>query len=233
MNYQKFYDHFTAGQATTSKQKNQCHRVRYDVYCEQQGLLTTVNKERLERDGLDAQANHNLICYTSTQTAVATSRLLFDDMPIYTYVDNALLPQKEHCVELSRYCVDHVKMGSIIESIKTLNPELGLKLKRLGVLVLSSALMKLNMAKCLNEGRPYLLGITEQRLIKKMNILGLTMEPIGPEVEYLGTRQPFLFSIEKTFDQMKKRNTDLWCFLTNKGELHDQAKDLSKKLNLH
>jgi N-acyl amino acid synthase of PEP-CTERM/exosortase system len=232
MSHLDFYNHFVANQATTRQQVQKCHRIRYDVYCEQQGF-EPVNKEKLERDGLDAQAHHNLICCGQSQTPVATSRMLFQGMPLYSLIGNSLLPNKEYCGELSRYCVDHLKMRSIMDNVRQSNSELAFKLKKYGALLLSPALMKLNMISCLEADRPYLLGITEKRLVKKMNILGFAMEAIGPEIEYHGMRQPFLFRVEKTFDRMKKGNLDFWKFMTNDGELHDKAHALVEKLDLY
>ena len=209
----QFNNHYISGVAETESQKKLCHRVRYNVYVEQQGFEPP-NKELEERDGLDAQAHHKLICFKNG-TPIATSRLIFEQMPIFKYqaISNQL-PPISHCAEISRFCVDQLKVRSIIQNIKKTSPTLARSIK-FSSKMLASALMRLNMETCLKMGKTHLVGLTETSLVNKMCYLGFSIDVVGPQINHHGWRLPFVMNVEQSYSNIKQKNEDFWRFITN------------------
>ncbi|MAF31241.1 MAG: hypothetical protein CMF60_03455 [Magnetococcales bacterium] len=210
-----FADFFSEKFAVTPRDIRKCNKLRYNVYVKQQ-QFEPPNKEKVERDALDAQAFHTLITL-SNGSSLATARLLKDDMPVYDYIDHQLLPHPDECLELSRFCCDQQKLRKVIRTLSRKGEKYrnqARQIKKLAYLI-SPAIMRQCFAKAKELNRPYLVGITESRFIARLENEHFDIKRLGDPVKYHGIRQGFIIDIEGTLQKMNENDAHLKDFMAN------------------
>lgn len=245
-----FYELFDVVAANTPQLLEEAHRVRYQVFCvENKGYENPSDHPHgMEKDRYDDHSSHALVMHRSSGKAVGTVRVilpnpkdLMDSFPIQRLCDHPLLKDPNHIArtcEISRlalkreFQVDMVKICnkkflSYLKHDKKYNQGAfqrflmtgGLRMAPMGLV--RGMFMQALRHECL-EG----FGVMEPRVISNLKKVGFVMEPIGPATNYHGLRVPFKFNISQIFENGFKNSFDTWNVVTNKGELHDLARNI-------
>jgi len=72
-------------------------------------------------------------------------------------------------------------------------------------------------------------SIMEPRHIERLKRAGMVHEPTGPEMEYHGTRVPFLCNILEVYEHAIVNNYEIWNVVSVRGKNHRNAFETYKK----
>jgi N-acyl-L-homoserine lactone synthetase len=194
----------TFAQAKSSRQLHEAFEVRYRVYCVERGYEDArAFPDGLESDAWDASSWH-FLCYGDDGRPVGTVRLI--------PASPASLPIEQHC-EITH--PDWARMRNRSAEISRLaitrryrreEDGDGLPLALLG-------LIRAAYQQCLLAGRPIFLAAMNRRLQVLLRRHGIRFEPIGPPVEYRGTRTPHALAGWDLERECPRRRPDVYRFL--------------------
>jgi N-acyl amino acid synthase of PEP-CTERM/exosortase system len=248
MRYQSFFDKyndtFAVVQARTAAQKKQVFQIRYDVYCEENGLIDPKDKRRkLERDVYDENAAHALLIHRPSGRAVGTVRTIFPDencllqsFPLQEVCDHPFLLQKdrmETICEVSRLCMikdfrRRERDGKILPAYYSPddNKNENVLFRRvipyapLGLLQASfDAALSARVVDCIS--------VFDFEQLHALEMIGLKYRILGPQIGYMGQRQPIVFNIKNALDNMAIKDKASWEIVSDQGRLHKKANELA------
>ena len=243
-----FYKIFDVVYADTPELKEEAHKMRYRVFCEEHDGYEDPEKHAngMEYDKYDGYSDHSLLIYKATGETIGTVRTIYSklhdwehSMPLQEICGSRYLHDElyiQNSVEFSRLCLSQELRKKVKQDVRSLTsnfnnrftfyekPLLNIALS-MAPLALCRAGFEMAMRRdCLN-----IFGIMEPKYIKRLQASGLVFTPIGPEIEYHGTRQPFISNILETLDNSLHNNYEAWSAITNKGSIHHDAMELHMK----
>lgn len=62
-------------------------------------------------------------------------------------------------------------------------------------------------------------AIMEGSMLRLLRATGIHFQPVGPAVEYHGTRQPTVGAIATVLGRMRNEKPEIWAFITGNGTL--------------
>ena len=171
--------------------------IRYQVYCEQLGYEnTTNNPDQMEMDRFDGWSQHLLIRDDLTSNYVGTMRIVEPAkhehlIPIEEHYHGDFIspvhdPAKYNAgryVEISRLAVNPSVVGKL--SMRYASD--------VSKLLYLTAIAYFQKSVRLSE----LFWLAEQRLARRLSILGLPSQQIGNFIDYRGQRAPFIMKKER------------------------------------
>lgn len=192
------------------QQMLEAKQVRYQVYCEERGF--EAGRNGVEQDEYDGRARHVLVRSTITGRVFGTVRAVLapDDagqqsFPMQRVCQDFVLPPaaRSRTAEVSRFA---------------------LLRDRSGVSPAAAALMRLCLMQgiiriCGDVGLTHLCAMMEQTLLRLLRSSSIYFVPVGPTVEYRGTRQPAIWNVPNGLERARQENPVVWSFLTLDGEL--------------
>ncbi|MCB1782497.1 MAG: PEP-CTERM/exosortase system-associated acyltransferase [Alphaproteobacteria bacterium] len=248
--YNLFYKLFDVVHADTKELKDEAHRIRYQVFCNEHDHYENPEShpDGLESDPYDKRAEHALLMYKPLDLAIGTVRVIRHDegnwqksFPLqgicdshylhdYTYVKNAC--------EFSRLCISserrlimkkHMRAGPGGTPLDTKihfyeKPFLNIVLALAPLGLIRGAFELAMKHEILN-----IFGVMEAVNISRLVQTGLVYEEIGPEMEYHGKRVPFICNILETFDKSMNAYQDPWQIVTVEGKNHYRALEIYEK----
>jgi len=196
--------------ARTEEQVLEAMRLRYRVYCEERGYEPGENG--IEHDEFDPNAQHVLVRNRATGEVFGTVRVVLSKheagglgFPMQRICENYVLaPLPARATgEISRFALTR---------------------DRAGVSPAAAALMRLYLIQGIVQisgecGLTHWCAIMEKTLLRLLRSTSIYFVPVGPAIEYHGTRQPAIWTLEDGLERMRRENPLVWSFLTNDGAL--------------
>ncbi len=226
----KFGQVFEGVAADTSELKAECFRIRYQVYCIEQGFEDPAPRQGLEEvDEYDERSVHALLVHRHSGLSIGTIRLVLNQeglrgsLPIHRVCqdprihDRAFLPP-ESTAEVSRLAIAKLVRGQIVtapfeggggaaDSPCGQSPVLALGLLRMAV--------ELGLAR----GIRHVCAVMEPSLRRMLSRCGIHFEPLGPLVRYHGLRQPCYAGVSTLLQGIRSDRPDIWDAMTDGGRL--------------
>lgn len=196
--------------ATTHEQLLSAQRLRHLVYCEERGFEPGVNG--LEQDEFDAVSAHVLVRSRSTRNVLGTVRIV---LPTADAGPDGF-PMRRAC---EAYVLAPLPTGATGEISR-----FALTRSRLGISPAASALMRLCLMRGIVEisgraGLTHWCAIMERSLLRLLCATAIHFQPVGPLVEYHGTRQPAVGAISTILSRIRREQPAVWSFVTADGAL--------------
>lgn len=213
---------FTVGVVTSEAQRQEIHRLRYRVYCEELRYEdASAFPDRLESDEFDVRSLHCAVIHRRSGIAAGCVRLVFapdgpqfTPLPIEKHCAHALDPaaagmmkhNRDSICEISRLAVDvrfrrrpgeaYSRLGERFSSL-----DIGHQEQRTFSLVAIAAFMA---ATALTEltGFHNIFAMMEACLPRMLARSGLYFDLAGQEIDYHGRRAPYFITTASALDGM-------------------------------
>ena len=195
--------------ANTPDDVRLAQQLRYRVYCEERGYEPGAGG--LEQDSYDAHAAHAIVRSRATGAILGTVRIVlpneagFDSYPMNRVVEPFVVAPLPVAAtgEISRFALTR---------------------ERSGISPAAAALMRLCLMRGIVEasGRANLThwcAIMESSLLRLLRATAIHFQPVGPTVEFHGTRQPAVGAIDTILDRIRREQPVVWSFITDDGSL--------------
>jgi N-acyl amino acid synthase of PEP-CTERM/exosortase system len=224
---------FRIVQADTPELLRISYRLRYDVYCIEHPFLDPSHyQDDLETDEYDGHSLHALLQHVPSGSFMGTVRLIMPKLGTNHFV----MPFSELCAdprfhtgrilpvastaEVSRFAIskafrrratdgtypdEHEPSDLIIDDRRVL-PSLSL-----GLII---AITHMGLA----NGVTHVCAVMDPALFRLLQRLGIDFSPLGPPVEYHGSRQPCYAEALPLLEQLRIARPDYWDLVTNGGK---------------
>jgi N-acyl amino acid synthase of PEP-CTERM/exosortase system len=226
---------FSSSIATSPEIRDECFRVRFQVYCIDNGFEDPANSPGgLEHDGFDSHSVHSILTHNATGNAIGTVRLVLPDedgerrlLPMQRIAgavaadDVAPFPVRR-TAEVSRF--------SIVRSFRHHTPDHGFEAQlspeewRRMLFHLPLGLIRSCVEMSVREGMTHWAAVMEPALLRLLTRLGIHFNPLGPLVEYHGRRQPCWIDLGVMLDRVHAERPDVWDVVTDGGRLWPHPK---------
>lgn len=202
--------------ANSSELREEAFRLRYQVYCcEHEYESSDEHPQELEADAFDCRSIHSLIVERSSGAVTGTVRLILPDheapeasFPIQNICAQPLMRQipVSSAAEVSRFAIS--------KKIRKMTDQNYPKELRCAVVL---GLMKATVQMSLRHGITDWFAAMEPPLLRLLRRFGIHFAPIGPIVQYHGSRQPCHVNVQALLDTVHHENYALWKFVTEPG----------------
>lgn len=235
-----FNEYFEMIPATSEELKHEVYKLRYQVYCIENGDKTGFKNpvdhpEGIEFDEYDSHSSHYLVRHRGLGVYMATTRLILPDtddreylFPIerHSQIDDSELLQsipRHNLAELSRFCVSkefrrrkneqHLLTTNDAESETAFTQEEKRSSSHL-TLALFACAIKMSAENDIH----YWYALMEPALMRVFSTLGIHFVEIGPLVDFYGMRRPCAIKVDDLLDSVATKNLNYWNMLTNNGQ---------------
>jgi N-acyl-L-homoserine lactone synthetase len=196
---------FRVGLAKTREDFEELHRLRFDVFCSQRGILEGDNGT--ESDPYDSTSRHVMLrrpggeMVGTVRLVLPTRNELGRSFPMQRVCDPAVLSQipLETTGEISRFCLSRNRRDSGEHADAVL---------RLG-------LMRGILRASEEAGLTHWCAVMEKGLLRLLQLAAIWFEPKGPPIEYFGTRQPAVASIANVLIRGQRERRPIWDYVTS------------------
>ncbi|RED52073.1 PEP-CTERM/exosortase system-associated acyltransferase [Aestuariispira insulae] len=244
--FRLFYKIFDVVHADSPALLEQARRLRYRVFCEEFDGYENPDDhpDGLERDSFDAHAEHILLVYKPTGTAIGTVRLIKPrpdnwqrSFPVQGLCDFEHLRDAEFirgACEFSRLCISgslRAEAKDHLQNVYARSRHLASYERPLVRNIISMTMLGIigvAFERALKNGLTNILGIMEPYHINRLHRSGMIFHPIGPRIDYHGTRQPFVTNILETFRHAVEHHNDIWAVVSQLGRIHSLALEVEQ-----
>jgi N-acyl amino acid synthase of PEP-CTERM/exosortase system len=235
-----FNKYFEMVPAISDELKYEVYKLRYQVYCIENGDKTGFNNfidhsDGIEFDEYDSHSSHYLIRHRGLGIYMATTRLILPDannpekpFPIekHSRIDDVALLKnmpRQNLAEMSRFCISkEFRRRKNEQHLLTTNDAdsgiaYGQEEKRSSshlTLALFACAIKMSSENNIH----YWYAFMEPALMRVISTLGIHFVGIGPLVDFYGMRRPYLIKVDELLDSVAKKDLNYWNFLTNNGQ---------------
>ena len=226
---QRFDLHFKTLAADTPEHVVQAQKIRYQVYCVENPLETTLdNPEGIETDEFDTHAIHSLLLARETGAGLGTVRLI---MPISSAPERSFAVQRLLDASSSKVLLS-LPIGTMAEvsrfsisrhfrRLMTYAPDSG---DGDAFLNNSGPLMRLGLIQGLvrmsrQHGVTHWCALMEPTLLRMLAAMAIRFRPIGPLVEFRGLRQPCYINVTDMLESVMHERPAFWEMITDGGSL--------------
>jgi N-acyl amino acid synthase of PEP-CTERM/exosortase system len=226
----KFGRMFEGVAADTSELQAECFRIRYQVYCIEQGFEDPASRQGLEEtDEYDERSVHALLVHRHSGLSIGTIRLVLHEgglrgsLPIHRVCqdprihDRTFLPL-ESTAEVSRLAIAKLVRGQIAASpFESARGEAAASPGQSPVLAIG--LLRMAVELGLARGIRHVCAVMEPSLRRMLSRCGIHFEPLGPLVRYHGWRQPCYAAVSTLLHGIRSDRPDVWDVMTDGGRL--------------
>lgn len=236
-----FNKYFEMIPATSDELKHEVFKLRYQVYCvengDKTGFKTPIDHpEGMEFDEYDSHSSHYLIRHRGLGHYVATIRLILPDaknpeklfpIEISSQIDNVELLKnisRYNLAELSRFCVSKEfrrrKNEPYLLTANDVNSGISYKQEeKRNASFLTLALFACAIKMSYENNIHFWYALMEPALMRVISTLGIHFASIGPLVNFYGIRQPCVIKVDDLLDSVAKKDLNYWNMLTNNGQV--------------
>jgi N-acyl amino acid synthase of PEP-CTERM/exosortase system len=217
----QYNSHFDVRHAVDWIDLEQCHRMRYQVYCIENPYEDPAdNPDGLEIDRFDGHAAHVLLRHKTTGKPVGAVRLILpwpgipqNSFPIQQICAESQLIDPERMplaqsAEISRFCLSKAVRRDLARQFDS-----GVELSPYVTLGLIRGLVQLSAEHAIRHW----FIVVEPALLRFLKRLGLLFEPLGPLVEHHGMRQPCHADLDRLLAGAATLRPDVWSVITGEG----------------
>lgn len=214
---------------------DQAHRLRYQIYCEETGLLPrSVNPGGMEVDCYDGHAEQALLIHLPTGVAAGAIRLILPD-PNERHCDLPAVQQSPALQrlgeglplhgtgEISRLCISRAfRQRDEEHDLPTIfaaeDADPARRRRRLTGHILLG-LGRAVYAVALKQRLTHLVALMDPGLLRLLNRLGLAFTPIGEPIDHYGLRHPVYCELRPFLKLLYEDRRDVWDVITDGGHL--------------
>jgi N-acyl amino acid synthase of PEP-CTERM/exosortase system len=221
--------------ADTEELKQECYRIRYQVYCIENDWLTDTNQhgnENIESDEYDKHSAQGLLRHRLTGLYIGTVRLILHPksetkgcFPTHKLAaeNNIDLPPffpLENGGEVSRFCISTHMRRRVEDTIERAHytPEELTKDRRRVIPAMSLGLYGLLVQMSAENNVTQWYAEMEPFLLRMQTKLGIHSNAIGPLIDFHGKRQICQTSVNALLNRCRRERPDIYSVITNKGE---------------
>ncbi len=193
--------------ADTPALKSESYGLRHQVYCVERDFEPGDNG--IEKDAADDRSSHALVVHRATQTTVGSVRVVApSNCPSAYPMANACKPDLLRQLplrttgEVSRFAISKARRMDCRDTAMV----------RLGLI---QGIVRLSH----EMGLTYWCAIMEPALLRLLRMNAIHFAPLGPTVEYHGTRQPAFGHIQTVLDRIRREQWYVWNYITVGGSL--------------
>jgi N-acyl amino acid synthase of PEP-CTERM/exosortase system len=238
-----FLKNFTVVIADSFELISEAMRLRYQVYCVERDYENPgQNPGGYERDQFDARSVHALIRHNQSGACVGSVRLILADrvdsnlpFPIESRCGGGLPPgaatrlrgvPRARLAEISRFAVTKEFRRRYTEAehkegisplVKYFDPQSSAALHRRAMPYVTIGLFAAIVRLSILHGVSHWLAVMEPSLIRLLTRFGIHFDPIGPIIEYHGSRQPALATGAEVAARARRERRDVWRIVTEDG----------------
>lgn len=249
--YPAYQKTFRVVRADSTALRDIAFRLRYRIYCEENGMKvgeTTEGVEPIEKDSYDDHARHYLLYHTATDKAAGTVRVVLprEDKPLHSFplqfiCDHPLLhmDSKAHkFCEISHLCMikefrkrpgdgKFIPAYSDQDRIIRVENEATIHIRRV-IPFAPLGLLQAAFEGALEQGLSDCISILDPEQLHALERIGLSYRTLGPRLEVNGTRQPVIFNIKHALDNMILKNPSCWEIVSDRGRLHLKVNEMEQ-----
>jgi len=245
----EFNAFFTIDLSNSLSSVKTCQRLRYQVYCEETNILEKKYYEnKMEIDSYDCRSSHALLIHNHTGLPVATVRVVLpisdgsssnDLLQIETKLDNTyrrilwneIGADVDRTAEITRFIVsnnfrrrkgEQSHIYGATPTSRDFNPDNDKRLYPFITIGLFKALLEISSQFDLEHW----VAAMEPGLIRLLTRFGIRFQPLGPQIEYYGRRQPCYGSIRTLANDLYAARPEIWRFATNYGRYYSLGSKL-------
>lgn len=231
---EKFSQWFEVRNADTKDLIDEAYRLRFQVYCIENAFENREeHRDGREIDEFDTHAAHTLLVHRPTGDMVGAVRLVLplsgaldDSFPIQRVCHEPLLKNRdrfplETMGELSRFALSKEFRRRSTDTFygsdgpHSAAPRAGGE--RRDAPPLRLGLMRGIVQMSVERGLTHWCAVMEPSLLRILRSTSIHFEPIGPLVNFHGTRQPCYGSIQSILERLRREQEEVWDFLTDRG----------------
>lgn len=252
--YAAYHKTFEIVPAETEAQAEEVFRLRYQVYCRENGFIDpAMTKSELERDIYDRHALHALLMHRPSGRPVGTVRVILPRLdhpersfPLQNVCDHPLLydPERlQRTCEISRLCMtkafrkrpdDSALLPAYTEADwekppKSKDQQVVYFRRMIPYAPLGLLMGAFEMA--LDNGITDCFCVMDSTQLYAMGRIGLDCEFLGSPIEFFGEQQPVLMNIRNVLTKMKEDNEPCWDIISDYGRLDDKAEKLQRQID--
>jgi N-acyl amino acid synthase of PEP-CTERM/exosortase system len=215
--------------ATTPELREECFRLRYQVYCrERQFENPASGAAGLERDIYDDRSEHALLLHRATGISVGTVRLVrsvptmpLGSLPFHLLCNDVRAHDREflppHCTaEVSRFAISKERTQLAFRTAV----EMGARHRDSATRSMTIlGLLRAAMEMAAINGIEYFCAVMEPALVRRLGSLAVEFKPLGGLVDYHGRRQPCYAHIPSMAEKTRMLNPGVWALATDHGRL--------------
>ncbi len=249
--YPAYQKTFRVVKADSAALKDIAFRLRYRIYCEENGIRArdaTKDAELFEKDAYDDNARHYLLYHTATDTAVGTVRIVLprDDKPLHSFplqfiCDHPLLHMEDKArkfCELSHLCMTKefrkrpgdgkfLPAYSDQDQITRVENETTIHVRRT-IPFAPLGLLQAAFEGTLDQGLSDCISILDPERLHALERIGLSYRALGPRIDMNGGQHPVIFNIKHALDNMILQNPPCWEIVSDRGRLHLKANEMEQ-----
>jgi len=232
-----FGRYFRIVEADTPDLRQVSYRLRYDVYCVEHPFLDPSSYlDGLETDEFDGHSLHALLQHVPSGAFMGTVRLIMPKPDEARYV----MPFADLCrdpllhagkalplrstAEVSRFAISKAFRRRATDGTYPDEHESSTPFDRRVLPSLSLGLIIAITQMGLANGITHVCAVMDPALFRLLQRLGIEFAPLGPPVEYHGTRLPCYAEGTALLEQLRIARPDYWDLITNSGRLLSQRR---------
>jgi N-acyl amino acid synthase of PEP-CTERM/exosortase system len=233
---------FSSSVATSPASRDECFRIRFQVYCIDNGFEDPANSpDGLERDGFDSHSVHSILTHNATGNAIGTVRLVLPDQD----GERRVLPMQriagaiaaDDAAPFPIWRTAEISRFSIVKSFRHHTPDQGFEAQlsseewRKMLFHLPLGLIRSCVEMSVREGMSHWAAVMELALLRLLTRLGIHFNPLGPLVEHHGRRQPCWVDLGVMLDRVHAERPDVWEVITDGGRLWPRTEANTNEAN--
>jgi len=214
--------------------KRVCYRLRYQTYCVENAFEDpTAFIDNFEADDYDERSLHGFIVFWPTGMPIGTVRLILPskngepDVPFALFCGQPGIADERdfpfsQMAEISRFSISQQYLRSASQEIDGARPRSDAQGLPQAIVSRDSAivaLIRLFVGFAAESGVQYFCALMQKSLLRRVRGVGIYFDPVGPEIEFHGLRQPSLIKISTMLARVKRERPDVWRAITNDGAL--------------
>ena len=203
-----FNKHFSVYLVNTKELEEECFKIRYKIFCEEKNIFEPIGPDvTVEHDIYDNYSLHYIIKHNSSDTFIATSRLILPSRLPFPLESVFKIDYegtgKKKTGEFSRLCI-------LKESKLLVPPDISEYLSHL-----STVLIACGIRDCLKYDIKFIICSMRKALQRQLVSKGLIWNQIGDPKDYHGIRIPYRANVDALLNEAKVLNRDTYCILTD------------------
>ncbi len=229
--------HFEVVPADTPERLDESYRLRYHVYCVEHAFEDpSEHPDERETDTYDSHSVHSLLIHRASRFVTGTVRLVLPTtdtpLPITKICHHPMLRERldiapETTAEVSRFTGEISRLVNANQFRRRAADENGAgyplidgtaepnSMDRRVAPHVTLGLLKACIDMSVAHGITHLCAVMEPALLRLLNRVGIHLDPIGPLVNYHGTRQPCHASLDKILDGARLKQPEVWALISS------------------
>lgn len=229
-----FHRNFEIVQANTPQLIDEAHQLRYQVYCAEKGYEDAERyPDQREYDEYDSRALHSLIRHRQSGMFIGVVRLVLpqfrgadEPLPIEQHCRLELEKSHPHLAALPRQAIGEISRFSVSKVYRRRVAEQGLiwgvcrdgepdnthfhpHFNRRHLPLITLGLIAAAFRMCKEHNIHYCYAAMEPTLLRLLQRIGISFQPLGMPVDYHGMRVPAYYPVSEMMPKVLRTHPEL------------------------